>query len=232
MKMQLAFAECIASAEQELFTEMATSPEKVFEAKRLRYRVYCEERGFEAGQNGIEEDSFDCNARHVLVRSRATNGVLGTVRVATARPDHETGFPMERVCSGDLLASLPRSSTGEVSRFALLRDRSGISPAASALMRLCLIQGVIEICGEDRLTHLCALMERTLLRLLRMSAIHFSPVGPMIDYRGMRQPSVWNVNEGLCQARFENPAIWSFITRDGALWPSIAVTHDRVRLAA
>lgn len=231
--MQLAFAECIASAEHELVTEMATTPEMVLEAKRLRYRVYCEERGFEAGQNGLEEDAFDGNARHVLVRSRATNEVYGTVRVAIDRStDGLNGFPMERVCPHDLLAALPRSSTGEVSRFALLRDRSGISSAASALMRLCLIQGVIQICGEDRLTHLCALMERTLLRLLRTSAIHFNAVGPTIDYRGLRQPSVWNVGDGLCQARHENPLVWSFITRDGVLWPNVARPREHVRLAA
>jgi hypothetical protein len=34
----------------------------------------------------------------------------------------------------------------------------GISPASVALMRLCLIQGIIQISGEIGLTHWCAIM--------------------------------------------------------------------------
>lgn len=231
--MQLAFADCIASAEEELVTEMATTPERVLEAKRLRYRVYCEERGFEAGDNGLEEDVYDGNSRHVLIRSRATGVVFGTLRVVTTRTAGEfKGLPMERVCPEGLLASMPRPTTGEVSRFALLRDRSGISPAASALMRLCLIQGMLQICSEDGLTDICALMERTLLRLLRTSAMHFEVIGQPIEYRGVRYPSAWNVRDGLIRARNENPAVWSFITRNGALSPVSLSKPQPIRLAA
>jgi N-acyl-L-homoserine lactone synthetase len=227
--MQLGFSECIASAKQELVVEMATSSQSVLEAKRLRYRVYCEERGYEAGQNGLEEDEFDASAKHVLVRSRATGAVFGTVRVALANAEQGVlDFPMERVCQNGLLAPLPRHATGEVSRFALLRDRSAISPAAAALMRLCLIQGVIQVCGEHQLTHLCAMMEKTLLRLLGATAIHFQPVGPAIEYRGLRQPSIWQIDEGLSRAQRENPAVWSFISMHPARSsPGGYVHHSR-----
>ncbi len=125
---------------------------------------------------------------------------------------------METLCEDYVFASLPRSATGEVSRFALVRDRVGISPAAAGLMRLCLIQGVIQVCGEVGLTHLCALMEKTLLRLLRSTSIYFAGVGPTIEHRGTRQPAVWGLADGLQRVRQENPVVWSFITRDGALW--------------
>ena len=234
--MQLAFTDSVGSAKQELAVEVATMPEQVIEAKRLRYRVYCEERGFEPpGESGLEQDMFDANARHVLVRSRRTGEVYGTVRVAlSGRHGSGIGFPMEKLCNDYVLAPLPRSATGEVSRFALRRDRSGISPAAAALMRLCLMQGVVRICGEHGVTHLCALMERTLLRLLRSSSIYFVGVGPAIEHRGLRQPAIWTVQDGLQRIRRENPVVWSFITLDGLFCPEgteIAMETRRRRFA-
>ncbi len=214
--MQLAFTDSVARASQELLVQVAELPEQVVEAKRLRYRVYCEERGFEPGEGGLEQDSFDGCSQHVLVRSRVTGAVYGTVRVVLPRrADASAGFPMQQFCQDWVLNDLPRDASGEVSRFALLRDRSGISPAAAALMRLCLIQGVVRICHEQGITHLCALMERTLLRLLQATSIHFVPVGPAIEFRGRRHPSLWNVGEGLVRVRRENRVAWSFITDNG-----------------
>lgn len=217
--MQLAFTDSIACAAQELTVEVAHTPQQVVEAKRLRYQVYCEERGFEAGEGGLEQDAFDDCSEHVLVRSRETGAVYGTVRVALpAAADDQLGLPMQRFCEEWVLKMLPRDEVGEVSRFALLRDRTGISPAAAALMRLCLIRGVIRVCGERGVGHLCALMERTLLRLLKVSSIHFAPIGPAVEHHGLRHPSVWNVNDGLDRVRRENHVVWSFITDNGAFW--------------
>jgi N-acyl-L-homoserine lactone synthetase len=214
-----AFGAAISAARNELVIEVATSNAQITEAKRLRYRVYCEERGFEPGENGLEQDEFDRNAAHVLVRSKASGEVFGTVRVVLSKWDEGgLGFPMQRVCEDCVLAALPTPATGEVSRFAVTRDRKGLSPAVAALIRLCLMQGVFRIAGERQLTHLCAIMERTLLRLLRSSSIYFVPVGPSIEYHGTRQPAVWSLEEGVASMRRENPQIWSFLTLEGTLW--------------
>jgi N-acyl-L-homoserine lactone synthetase len=217
--MQNAFTAAIETANAELVVEIARTPEHVLEAKRLRYRVYCEERGYEPGQDGLEQDEFDVNAHHVLVRNRNTGDVLGTVRVVLSKPATDNiGFPMQRVCEDYVLGPLPQTATAEISRFALTRDRTGISPAAAAVMRLLLIQGLIQISGELGLTHWCAIMERTLLRLLRSTSIYFLPVGPAIEYHGLRQPAIYTLADGLERMRRENPQIWSFLTLDGALW--------------
>src|SRR5947209_9449313 len=78
---QTAFTDAIRAAQDELSVELVTSAEQLLEAQRLRFRVYCEERGFEPGTDGLEQDAFDPASRHVLVRSRNTGTVLGTVRV-------------------------------------------------------------------------------------------------------------------------------------------------------
>src|SRR3954447_24301559 len=213
------FADAIASAQQELVVEIARTPEQVLEAKKLRYRVYCEERGFEPGEGGIEQDEFDDNARHVLVRSRITGQMFGTVRLVLGTEDADSkGLPMQRVCEGYVLAPLPKIATAEISRFALTRDRAGISPNAAALMRLFLIQGVVQVSGELGLTHWAAIMEKTLLRLLLSTSIYFLPVGPAVEYHGIRQPAIFPVTDGLERMRREQPQVWSFLTLNGTLW--------------
>src|SRR3954466_3012265 len=102
------FANAIASAQQELVVEIARTPEQVLEAKKLRYRVYCEERGFEPGEGGIEQDEFDDNARHARVRSGPQGEVFGTVRLVLGAEDADgKGLPMQRVCEDYVLAPLP-----------------------------------------------------------------------------------------------------------------------------
>lgn len=232
--MQNAFVDAIATAQQELALEIARTPEQILEAKQLRYKVYCEERGYEPGEGGIEQDEFDDNAHHILVRSRATGEVYGTVRLVMSKRDQGgLGFPMQRVCEDYVLAPLPGVATAEISRFALTRDRSGISPAAAALMRLYLIQGVIELSGELGLTHWCAIMEKTLLRLLRSTSIYFLPVGPAIEYHGIRQPAIFTLEDGLERMRREQPQIWSFLTQDGTAWsPSMTGIGRTAKRAA
>ena len=221
---QAAFSAAIAAASDELSVEIATAPEQILEAKRLRYKVYCEERGFEPGANGLEQDEFDHASCHVLVRSRVTAAVLGTVRVVlpTLQSGHD-GFPMQRACERYVLAPLPASATGEISRFALTRDRQGVSADAAALMRLCLMQGIVRVSGEKALTHWCAIMESSLLRLLRSTAIHFQPVGPAVEYHGVRQPTIGVIGTVLNRIQREHPVAWSFITGNGTLWSEAAV---------
>jgi N-acyl-L-homoserine lactone synthetase len=225
---QAAFSDAIRAAQDELSVEIAACPEQVLEAQRLRHRVYCEERGFEPGRDGLERDEFDAASRHALVRSRVTGAVLGTVRVVLSNPESGlSGFPMQRACEPWVLAPLPLASTGEISRFALARDRAGVSPGAAALMRLCLVRGIVQISAEGDLTHWCAIMERSLLRLLRATAIHFVPVGPAVEYHGIRQPAVCGVGTMLSRMKLEQPLVWAFITHNGTLWPEANVA-DRV----
>ena len=133
------------------------------------------------------------------------------------------GFPMSRVCERYVLAPLPIGATGEISRFALTRERPGVSAAAAALMRLCLMRGIVEVSGRMNLTHWCAIMESSLLRLLRATAIHFVPVGPVVEFHGTRQPAVGAIDTILERIRREQPVVWSFITGDGSLWNPEAV---------
>jgi len=85
-------------------------------------------------------------------------------------------------------------------------------------MRLYLMRGIVQVSGELGLTHWCAIMEKTLLRLLRSTSMYFVPVGPAVEYQGLRQPAIFPLANGLERMRCENRPIWSLLTGGGALW--------------
>ena len=221
--------EQILHTDNEFSVVLADSPELVDAACRLRYQVYCVERGFEAGSNGIETDEFDSRARHVVLIHRQSGEVIGTVRVVPPRcSSSDAALPMQRVCGPGLLNGLPAWTTGEISRFAISKQRR-MSLGATAMARLGLMQGVVHVSEQLGLTHWCAIMEPFLLRLLQMNAIYFSPLGPLVEYHGMRQPSCANIQSVLDRLQRDQRDVWNHVTLHGKLWYGrIDIEHGEV----
>jgi N-acyl-L-homoserine lactone synthetase len=220
-------ADAIDAVQQEVSVELANTPELIREAHRLRYQVYCLERGYKLEGDELEIDEHDVRARHVVLRQRRSGEVLGTARLvlpSAASPKHS--FPVQHVCQVPLDQHLPIASTAEVSRFALPKQREGISRASATAMRLGLVQGLVRVSHELALTHWCAVMEPSLLRLLQMTAIYFQPLGAPVDYHGIRQPCYADIDALLARMAQECPEVWAFVTGAGRWWSG---TH---RLAA
>ena len=95
-----------------------------------------------------------------------------------------------------------------------------MSPAALSLMRLGLVQGLVRLSDEAGVRHWFAVMERTLLRLLQSTAIHFQPAGPLVEHHGIRQPAYAHLGTMLSRMRLEQPQVWEFITETGRLGQS------------
>ena len=194
--------------------ELASRPDDIREACQLRHQVYCIERRFEpAAAAQLETDEFDDYAHHITLRERMSREVLGTVRLVPVAPaSGDVGLPMERACGPDLLRILPRATTAEVSRFAISKERRNIGSMAASLLRLSLVQGAVRISRSLGLTHWCAAMEPSLLRLLQSTGIHFQRLGPLVEYHGIRQPAYADVASMLERMRREQPALWAFVT--------------------
>jgi len=209
--------EALHAVNDEFVVTTELSPDAIQECFRLRFEVYCLDRNFLPGLNGLEYDEFDEYSRHVALWNRHTGELAGTVRmVMPSAKATEHHFPMLHVCDPALLGPLPVRSTVEVSRFAISKTRR--SSAAPALSRLGLVQGLVRLSGEIGLTHWCAVMEPSLLRLLRMTSINFLPVGPLVEYHGPRQPCynhIGDLLDGVAQGRLD---IWKYLTQDGRLW--------------
>jgi len=209
--------EALHAVNDEFIVSANLSSDIITECFRLRFEVYCQERGFLPGANGLEFDEFDEYSRHVALFCRQSGQLVGTVRMVVGAPyarEHE--FPMSHVCAPGLLNTLPLRSTVEISRFAISKNRRSSAPPA--LLRLGLVQGLIDLSGQLELTHWCAVMEPSLLRLLRMTSINFLPLGPLVEYHGLRQPCFNRIDDLLDGVAAGRPDVWSYLTRDGELW--------------
>ena len=62
-----------------------------------------------------------------------------------------------------------------------------------------------------------AVMEEKLLRMLASMGIHFTPIGPLVDHHGLRQPSYLHIQSMLDEMQQEQPQYWSVLTNAGEL---------------
>ncbi len=69
------------------------------------------------------------------------------------------------------------------------------------------------------MTHLCAIKEPALLRMLSRLGIHFNNLGPRVEYHGTRQPCYSNLDLLLARTWIERREVWEILTRDGEIWP-------------
>lgn len=223
----------------------ATTPELVAESQRLRYQVYCIETGFENAAefpDGRERDKFDAErAVCSLLIHRPSGMVAGTVRVILPVSHAPGDEPIPALATSSDLSSLdetalPRAHTGEISRFAISkqfrkRREDSLIPAlyepsgeAGDLrviphITLGLMQAILRMSIENKVTHLAILVEPALDRLIRKLGIYFTPVGPLIEHHGRRRAHYRRIGDLLDQVHAQRPEIWEVLTDAGKLWP-------------
>ena len=222
---------------------LAETDEQRRAAFRLRYEVYCVEHPFEDPEKnpgGMETDAHDSDALHALLTHRLSGNLVGTVRLILPRrgKDH-ISLPIRDVCHQQVMIrdnpALPWSHTAEISRFAIsksFRRRSNEETSVGSFTTqgedarriipntsLGLMQAIVMMAAKAGVTHLCAVMEPTLLRMLRRLGICFIPAGPQVDYHGWRQPCYADLDVLLTRIWLERTDVWELITLDGGLWP-------------
>jgi N-acyl-L-homoserine lactone synthetase len=164
---------------------------------RLRYQVYCLERGFlDAAKyfGQLERDEFDGFSLHagVISQQHRLVGTLRLVKVCMAE------LPMFRHCtiSKDCESRLRRDDVqlAEVSRLCMSRDcrdeQTGNSRVAMSLFR-----AGYQTSKRNGLTHWLAAMEPSLHRLLASIGVPFRVVGPVTDYFGPVAPYACDLQE-------------------------------------
>jgi N-acyl amino acid synthase of PEP-CTERM/exosortase system len=208
---------------------------------RLRYQVYCVENPFEpvAENPGEREtDQYDAQSVHSLLLHHPTGAVVGTTRLILPGVNgHAHPLPVHTLCSPDLLARfahrIPAGGTAELSRFAVAKefrrrveDRDTIAGGLSISdgrqprraiphISLGLMQSALAMSTRHRITHICAVMEPSLLRMLRHLGIHFENLGPLVEFHGRRQPCFCDIEQLLARTWEERPDVWEVLT-DGA----------------
>lgn len=224
----------------------ADTPELIREAYRLRYQVYCVENPFEnpaEHPDGLETDEFDDHSLHCLLVHRATGTVAGTVRLILPRTDRPgCDLPILSLCQDPRVRDgklLPARSTAEISRFAISKafrrraEDRGATGAGPVLpggqdrrviphITLGLMKAVAWMSHEHAITHLCAVMEPALLRLIGRFGLFFTPLGPLVSHHGQRQPcyaTIAALGQGALNHR---PEALELITESGKFYASAA----------
>lgn len=225
----------------------AITSEHVRSVLQLRYQVYCIETAFEDKEqhrDGLEQDEFDSRAVHSLLVHKPSGMIAGTVRLVL--PDNSNSnaeFPIEKHCSGLVrpsVATSQRSQVAEISRFCISKEfkrrmaephtlwGSDVSEEEMAMAQRRLIPhitvglflAITRMSAQHGIKYWYAVMEPSLLRLLKRFGIHFDEIGPTVDYHGIRQPCFASAEAVLRRIHDESHDAWELITEAGSLWPS------------
>lgn len=211
MKKSMPLAEAFS---QYFDVDLAISEELKKEVYKLRYRVYCEEFGYESKENfpdGFEFDEFEDRSLHCLITHKKTKMPAGCVRLVFGT-DGEL-MPFEKFCPDSLDNSyidkmkLDRNSICEISRLAVdsafrrrveeVRTRFGEIDAIDCshderrtfpLITVAAFLAVTALTDLSGRKNGFAMMEPFLPRLLRKSGLDFVRAGQDVDYHGLRAP--------------------------------------------
>ncbi len=208
-------------------------------AHQLRYDVYCEETNYlskDINQGGLECDSFDAHADQSILLHRHSGRTAGTVRLVLPQADQPgCALPAKLFAPAlDGVADdiLPRGTTAEISRFAIhpsFRRRLGDGLYATIFannevvsadfdprriiphITLGLFASIFEMTRENNISHLCAIIDPALLRMLTRLGLYFHKAGGTIDYHGPRQPVYASCAELLARVANEQADIHELI---------------------
>ena len=226
----------------DLFFEVriARTLEEQAQAYDIRYRVYCEETAFlpsEGHPDRLERDRYDEHALQCLLIHKPSDKPVGTVRLVLPRPQSpHCDLPARMLAPAlDLLPDsvLPHARTAEISRFSIIpefRRRNGdrLYPDSETPeqidarrmvpnMTLGLMSGIVEMALENGISHLCAIIDPALLRILRSLGLRFEKAGDLVEFHGRRQPIWSDLHDLLEGQRQTHPDIHAVLTKGGLL---------------
>lgn len=222
---------------------LADSDELKQEVYKLRYQVYCVEKGFLKGNaEGLEYDEYDEHSSHYLIRHRETDTYMATVRLILPIKKHpEVLFPMEAYNKIDntnkLLKNMRRGNVAELSRFCVSKhfrrraheqnliitneiddERPLREKVNSPNITLALFACAIRMSFEHNIRYWYAIMEPASKKIAAALGIHFIEVGPAMSsehYYGLRVPYAIKVDDLLNDVAERNLDYWNMLTHYG-----------------
>jgi N-acyl amino acid synthase of PEP-CTERM/exosortase system len=225
----------LALHDRNFATVLADSPALAEISHALRFQVYCLERKFENAEehpDGLEIDAYDDHAVQGVLFHRVTLSAIGSVRVIQTRGGIPDSLPIEKLlrpASVDLSDYVDLSQTIEISRFAISKEfrrresEDAPAPARTDAARqihlafFSLLRFVLRQSAQHNVRFWTAVMEPKLLRLLARTGICYTPIGPLVEHHGIRQPCYCYVPDMLENARRVHPQWWDVLTDGGRL---------------
>ena len=217
-----------AGFEKYFSAQAATDDEQRRAAFRIRHEVYCNELGYEpAHPDGLEQDAFDARSLHCLLRSVANDEFVGCVRLVLADThDPSERLPFEGLCGTTIDRrlvdpdALPRETIAEVSRLAVVsryRRRRGERQTAATIsegdfgtpdrprfpyLAVGLYLAMLAQARRHGIETLFMLTEPRLARQLTRLGVRLQQIGPAVEHRGLRHPSMMSVRDVIDGLKF------------------------------
>jgi N-acyl-L-homoserine lactone synthetase len=176
--------------------QIDSEPRLMDQSYRLRYQVYCIERGFLSADeypDGRERDEFDRYSLHLGVVG-ADGGLLATARLVKV---NMAGLPLFRHCQiyareSELYQETTR--VAEISRLCVSRELRQ-RHVGSASVAITLYRAIYQASKRNRFTHWLVATEPSLQRLLASLQVPFREVGPQTNYYGPVAPYLVNLSK-------------------------------------
>ena len=208
---------------------LADSPATQAIHRKIRYHVYCVERGYEdpaAYPNGEEGDLWDDDAVQFVVRERVSGRCVGAIRLILPRT---VDFPVETLGCLSPVASLNlrRRQLGELSRVCIIRTpqawmyqgplRSGLGsvPKERELEVLVGLVRAVTVYGLQRGIERCyVLITDAFARLLGRLGLVLERAGEPVDHRGLRSPYLYLLRDSVASASAKNEELRELFARE------------------
>lgn len=192
--------------------KIAETDSEIKAVQNLRYQVYVEERHWEPeNETKLERDSYDSHSIHLLLIFKPEKLPVGTARIILSNPAKlHKSYPVQTVCNHPMFWD--RSwvqQHPEFSRFAIPKNRREYclshplvldaianqqEDQKKTLYNLAmglsfgLITKMAEVLRFKHFDGTCAVLEKSLLRLLSKNGLRVTPLGEPVEHHGLRQP--------------------------------------------
>lgn len=162
---------------------------------KLRYQIYCLEKGFlevEKLKDEMEKDPYDERSIHFLVKSG--NRWIGTFRLVI---DHLGRLPFHKVSVPDSPQFIQGNlQAAEFSRLGILRPFQKLrnsqlpheSSGKESEILLKLLHAARDYCRANGIDHIVFLCRRSITRVLNQFELQAQQIGPTIFHYGPRIP--------------------------------------------
>jgi len=190
----------------------AETQDELNQIYKLRFKVYCLERGFESESdypNQCELDEYDVYSTHFIAKN--DNETVGTVRLILNNP---LGFPIEKYCNLNISAinGIDRRQVAEISRFAISKEGINSICYDRHHVVLNLFREIYQESKNLGITYVCAAMSKSLQKLLRRCGIVFFQAGPIVEYHGSRAPYISGIKSLEASIFMKNSNLFRLLT--------------------
>ncbi len=209
---------------------------------KIRYHVYCLERGFEnpdAFSRGEERDPWDHYAAPFIVRHRVSRKWVAAMRIVLP---HAASFPLEALQCLDSHTPqrLRRRQLGEVSRVCVIHSPhpkvinrylpeewvGSVNKTGESEVLLGLIRALI-LYGLDRgIEHYYILVTGAFARLLRRLGVVLHQAGIAIEHRGWRAPYLMGLRESAASMSAKSEVIRCLFARKALAYRPFSALDD------